>query len=87
MNVDYSSMSFIQTPDEVAIDKETQKSIYDTILDAHSKNPTKQFLPIFQMRYVEGKKQREIADELNLSQSEVSKRLFDLMEIVKNALG
>ena len=33
------------------------------------------------------RKQREIADELNLSQSEISKRLFDLMEIVKNALG
>ena len=46
-----------------------------------------EILDLYELRYVQGKKQAEIAKILNLYQSEVSKRLFELMEQVKIALG
>ena len=38
------------------------------------------------MKYIENKKQREIALELGISQGEVSKRLFKLMQKVSEAI-
>ena len=39
------------------------------------------------LRYEKGMTQKEIAQELNLSQSEVCKRLFRLMEKIKTAFN
>ena len=44
----------------------------------------KEFVKIFYLRDVKEKKQREIAEELNLSQSEISKRLIEISQIVKS---
>jgi len=41
------------------------------------------YLKIFYLRYVKELKQKEIAAEVNLSQSEVSKRLIEIAQIVK----
>ena len=41
---------------------------------------------IFYMKYVQGKKQREIAACLNISQGEVSKRLFNLMQKIHEVM-
>ena len=42
---------------------------------------------VMKLSFIECKKYKEIAEELNLSQSEVSKRLFKLMEKVKQAFN
>ena len=70
-----------------AVQKDILQRVYDAVMFAHSTNIAKQFLDLYDLRYVQGKKQAEIAKMLNLSQSEVSKRLFELMEQVKMALG
>ena len=47
----------------------------------------KNYLKLYDLRYEKGMTQTEIAEELNLSQSEVSKRLFKLMDKVKQAFN
>jgi RNA polymerase sigma factor (sigma-70 family) len=39
------------------------------------------------MRYDKGMTQKEISDELGVSQSEISKRLYTLLDKVKNVLN
>ena len=58
--------------------------VCNAVLVANSLNQEKQYYDIFYKRYVEMKKQAEIAQELELSQSEVSKRLYELVKIIKN---
>ena len=64
-----------------------QKEVVHRVISALKKideeEPDKQFLTIYKLRYENGMTQKEIANELNLSQSEISKRLFKLMEKVK----
>lgn len=50
-------------------------------------NRKKNYLKLYDLRYEKGMTQTEIAEELNLSQSEVSKRLFKLMDKVKQAFN
>lgn len=85
--VNYSFIDVSPTPEEIVIQKDILQRVYDAVMVAHSTNIAKQFLDLYELRYVQGKKQAEIAQILNLSQSEVSKRLFELMEQVKMALG
>ena len=58
--------------------------VCNAVLVANSTNQSKLYYDIFYKRYVEMKKQAEIAQELDLSQSEVSKRLYELVKIIKN---
>jgi len=85
--VNYDFIDVSPSPEEITIQKDILQRVYDAVVVAHSTNISKQFLDLYDLRYVQGKKQSEIAKILNLSQSEVSKRLFELMEQVKMALG
>ena len=60
--------------------EETLEEIYRLVVKFNDDYPSENFYKLFYMKYVEGKKQREIADTLGISQGEVSKRLFDLMK-------
>ena len=60
------------------------QKVVDIVLVAQKNQPEKEYLKIFYLRYVREMKQKEIAKETNLSQSEISKRLLDIAEIVKN---
>lgn len=73
--------------EEKIADDETLREIYSCILKFDRLEPEQKFGLIFYMKYVEGKKQREIASALNISQGEVSKRLFALMQKISNELG
>ena len=84
--VNYDFIDFSPTPEEIVVNKDILQRVYDSVMLAHSTNIAKQYMDLYEMRYVQGKKQSEIARELNLSQSEVSKRLFELMEQVKMSL-
>ena len=66
--------------------QETLDEIYNCILKIDQEEPEEMFGKIFHMKYTEGKKQREIADTLGISQGEVSKRLFTLMQKINNEI-
>ena len=76
------SVSFI----EKITEEETLKEIYELIKRFDKENPQENFYKLFYMKYVENKKQREIAQTLGISQGEVSKRLFVLMKKVSAAM-
>lgn len=76
------SISFV----EKITEEETLKEIYDSIIKIDKDYPQEKFYKLFYMKYIENKKQREIALELGISQGEVSKRLFKLMQKVSEAI-
>lgn len=87
VNVNYNIVDLQDGPEEIVIKKEVLQTLLDAVMVAHNTNPAKQYLQLYQLRYVRGLKQKQIAQELNLSQSEVSKRLLELMEEVKAAFN
>lgn len=87
IQISYDIVDLKDGPEEIVIKKETLQTLVDAVYIAHSTNPAKQYLQLYQLRYEKGLKQTQIAKELNLSQSEVSKRLLDLMGEVKKAFN
>lgn len=85
VNINYDIVDLKDGPEELVIKKEILQTLIDAVAVAHSHNPAKQYMQLYELRYVKGLKQNQIAKELNLSQSEVSKRLLELMEQVKEA--
>jgi RNA polymerase sigma factor (sigma-70 family) len=83
VQVKYDLIDLSDGPEEVIIKKEIQQKLFDAINIAHNLNPAKNYLQLYQLRYVKGLKQKQIAQELNLSQGEISKRLLDLIDEVK----
>jgi RNA polymerase sigma factor (sigma-70 family) len=69
--------------EETLIKKDLLQRIADAVCVVHSDNPGKCYLEIYQARYIRGLKQREISVLLNISQSEVSKRLLELSKLIK----
>jgi len=87
VSINYDIVDLTDGPEEIVIKKEVLQTLADAVSVAHNKNVAKQYMQLYQLRYVEGLKQKQIAKELNLSQSEVSKRLLELMEEVKVAFN
>ena len=87
IEVTYEPVEIQNTPENIAIKKEILKKIVDTVYEIDASAPDKDYLKIYDLRYEKGMTQKEIASELNISQSEVSKRLFKLMEKVKQAFN
>lgn len=70
--------------EEKIVRKDLLQKIVDIVLVAQKNNPQKEYLKIFYLRYVKELKQKEIALEVNLSQAEISKRLVEILKIVKS---
>ena len=87
IEVTYEPVEIQNTPENIAIKKEILQKIVDTVYEIDASAPDKDYLKIYDLRYEKGMTQKEIASELNISQSEVSKRLFKLMEKVKQAFN
>lgn len=87
VSINYDIVDLSDGPEEIIIKKEILQSLVDAVAIAHTNNPLKQYMQLYELRYVKGLKQKEIAQELNLSQSEVSKRLLELVEEVKKAFN
>ena len=83
---------FMEFPDpresveEILITKDWLQRIVDAVCVIHKERPAEYYLNIFYLRYVKNLKQREIAEKLELSQSEVSKRLMQLSKLISNFL-
>ena len=86
IRVSYMPVDIRDNPEDLAVRKDLLQKIADTVYDIERRVPAKNYLKLYKLRYEDGMTQREIAHELNLSQSEVSKRLFKLMDEVKQAL-
>lgn len=90
---DYSNIKIVyepaniqETPEDLAIKKDILQKISDSVYEIDKNNPDENYLKLYYLRYEHGLTQKEIADELKISQSEVSKRLFKLMVEVRQAL-
>ena len=83
VQINYDIVDVQDGPEEIIIKKEVLQKLADSLAIAHNLNPSKQYMQIYELRYIKGMKQKEIAKEMNLSQGEVSKRLLDLMNEVK----
>lgn len=84
--ISYSAVKIPQNPEEIVIQKEILEFVADTIRKIDEEEPDKDYLHIYTLRYDKGMTQKEISEELGLSQSEISKRLYKLMNKVKNVI-
>lgn len=84
--IKYSDVKIPENPEEIIIQKELLEFIADAISNIDKEEPDKDYLHIYTLRYDKGMTQKEIAEELGLSQSEISKRLYRLMNKVKNII-
>lgn len=87
VQINYDIVDLQDGPEEIVIKKETLQTLIDTVAIVSNNNPAKQYMQLYELRYVKGLKQKQIAEELNLSQSEISKRLLELMENVRDAFN
>lgn len=87
VQISYPAVDYDSNPEDIAVQKEILQKIVDAIYLINEAEPDKQYLRIYKLRYDEGMTQKEIASEMSLSQSEISKRLFKLMEKVKEAFN
>lgn len=85
IKISYENFSVEESPEEIIVRKETLKQVATTVLAIDNNEPEKQYLQIYKLRYDKGMTQKEISEELGLSQSEISKRLFKLMTKVKQS--
>lgn len=82
----YDNISIPLNPEENAIHNEVVDFIADTLERINEEEPEEKFLDIFILRYDKCLTQREMAEQLGISQSEVSKRIYGLIERVKKVL-
>lgn len=82
----YASINIPMNPEDNAIHNEVVNFIADTLERINEEEPEEKFMDIFILRYDKGLTQREMAQELGISQSEVSKRIYSLIDKVKNVL-
>ena len=85
--VSYEDIKLPSTPEEIAIQKEVLEFVAQTIKKIDNEEPEKQYLNIYTMRYDKGMTQKEISAQLDISQSEISKRLYCLLDKVKSILN
>lgn len=86
IRIKYEHADIQETPEDTAIKKDILQQIVDSVRDINNKFPEKQYFKLYNLRFVNGLTQSEIAQEMGLSQSEVSKRLFKLMNEVRQTL-
>ncbi len=87
VQISYAPIDIQETPEDLAVKKDILQKIVNTVYKIDKENPDKNYYKLYYLRYEKGMTQNEIAQDLNLSQSEVSKRLFKLMDKVKQAFN
>ncbi len=83
----FKNVQIDENPEDAFIKREILKNITRILNDIEKKEPEKNYLTLFKLRYEDGLTQNEIALKLGISQSEVSKKLFKLMSKVKESLN
>lgn len=85
-SVNYDNVSIPYTPEENALHNEVVNFIADTLEQINEEAPEEHYMDIFIMRYDKCMTQKQMAQELGISQSEVSKRIYGLLEKIKDIL-
>ena len=85
--IQYNIVDFESNPEDLAVKNEILQKVIDALYSINNAEPDKQYLRIYKLRYDEGMTQKEIAQELNLSQAEISKRLFKFKKKKKKAFN
>lgn len=85
-NVNYANVTIPPGPEEKAIRNDILSYISRTLERIDNENPEKSYMKIFIYRYQNGMTQSQIAHSLGISQSEVSKRLYGLIDMIKDIL-
>jgi len=85
-NINYANIDVPSNPEEIAIQKEILEFVAEAVKKINEEEPDEKYLEIYTLRYVKGLTQKEIANELELSQSEICKRLYKLIEKVKDII-
>lgn len=75
------------TPEDIVIKNETLRQLIDNLYKINEDEPEKKYLYLYKLRYEECMTQKEIAEKMSISQSEVSKRLFRLLEKIKQTFN
>lgn len=83
----FKNVEFEENPEDAFIKREVLRNITQILNDIEQKEPEKKYLTLFKLRYEDGLTQSDIAHELGISQSEVSKKIFRLMSKVKEYLN
>ena len=85
-NINYANIDVPANPEEIAIQKEILEFVAEAVRKIDEEEPDEKYIDIYTLRYVKGLTQKEIANELELSQSEICKRLYKLIEKVKDII-
>ncbi|MBR5555897.1 sigma-70 family RNA polymerase sigma factor [bacterium] len=83
----YEPADIKDSPEDVMLKKDLLQFFVRSLAKIDSEEPEKNYLQIYKLRYDNGMTQKEIAEVMGLSQSEISKRLFKLMEKIKQAFN
>ena len=86
-SVKYADVKIAESPEDLFLKREILKSIAKILNEIDAAEPSEKYLEIYKLRYEKGLTQREIAENIGVSQSEVSKKLFRLMSKVKESLN
>ncbi len=86
-NINYANINIPPNPEETAIRNDILDYISRTIERIDKSDPDKFYMKIFINRYQHGMTQKQIASALQISQSEVSKRLYGLIDMIKDVLN
>ena len=84
--ISHAGINIPTNPEEIVIQKDFLEFIAASVKKIDKEEPEKNYLHIYTLRYDKGMTQKEISEELGISQSEISKRLFKLMEKVKDVI-
>lgn len=86
VSISYASLNVPRNPEEIVIQKEILEFVNKTVEAIDKEEPEKNYLNIYTLRYDQGLTQKEIAEQLGISQSDISKRLYKLMDKVKSTI-
>ena len=83
----YEPVDLNESIEDVVLKKDLLQFFAKSLAKIDSEEPEKNYLQLYRLRYDNGMTQKEIAATMRLSQSEISKRLFRLMEKIKQAFN
>lgn len=73
--------------DNYSISEDLQMSVEQAIMHLNNEYPTKDYVEIYKLRFIENKSVEEISEVLKTSQAQTAERLFDLTALVKRICG
>lgn len=84
VSIDNSNQEVIDNKIDTSLELE---KIVDFIIKLNEEDPTKKYLELFSLRFIKQAKQKEISKNLKISQSEVSKRLVKMSDLIRKYLS